>query len=372
MFNPCSCITALFALGNKEVRDSPRGFAIAVITMIFFQQVASSGFLSSSMSTLQRTFGFSIAFSGIILSTNGTVKLFMTIPATHWLDQGDFPKIFSWMCFFVAISNLMIAAPGLAKALGDAVEDNAVCVPVPDGSVLSPEIFADPVHTYAKPICDGSAKEGSDNPVKWVFFLAEVVAGLGSAPLFALGPAYFNAHMTAADATYYCTIFYAAPVAAVAVGFVIGGIFLQMGAYYLGFILVALVLLTLVPVFRSLPATPVGSVRAANVAARDAGFAADRAADGAASSAAVAPEPEPESAPTGRLDSRRGSSLLTPEALAAVTAKQAKPIHSRIYSLVTKPAWIFSTLASVSENFCISAYTSVRARASERERAKRA
>ncbi|GMI31172.1 hypothetical protein TeGR_g2479 [Tetraparma gracilis] len=220
----------------------------------------------------------SVADTAWLDTIYSVTKLVFTVPITYMCSKGSIPYHMTWMVALSGVSMLVMALPGLMKAVAEEGNDSQYTCKLPlladdesEGarflsstdklgawlSENSPSNFMSPEEMDRYLLLDEcEAADGGGRMYFYLMCISQMLAGIGFACPYSLGPAHINANASPEVASRLCGNVYAVYVIGMGVGFIGGGMFLNNGNWWMGFVLNAIMTFALVPFFMRLPAVP--------------------------------------------------------------------------------------------------------------------
>ncbi|XP_067934686.1 solute carrier organic anion transporter family member 4A1-like [Watersipora subatra] len=177
------------------------------------QGMIVNGFVLTSISTLERRFDLKSSETGLIASGYDLAFLVCLIPVSylggvkrkpHWLGIG---------VLIMGLGSIVFILPHFTTDLYQPTSSSAkeTCMRGSNSSI--PE-----------EIC-GS---GLLNRYKYVFIFGQMLHGMGATPLYTLGVSYLDDNLLPSTTSLYVAIFYSLSILGPAVGFLLGGVFLNI------------------------------------------------------------------------------------------------------------------------------------------------
>ncbi|XP_041361759.1 solute carrier organic anion transporter family member 4A1-like [Gigantopelta aegis] len=176
------------------------------------QGIIVNGMVNSVISSLERRFEISSTESGIIASCYDIGFVLFAVPISYFGGHGIKPRYLSCGMFFLGLGSFLFALPHFTTGqyLPSSGLDNT-CLP---GVNRTDQC--------------GANSESGLSQYKYVFYLSQILNGLGAAPLYTLGVTYLEENLPLRSTSFYVGIFYTFAIAGSAVGYLIGGQFLQL------------------------------------------------------------------------------------------------------------------------------------------------
>lgn len=177
------------------------------------QGIIVNGVVMVSLQTIEREFGFSSKVSGFIVAGNDASALLIVTLVSFFGERGNKPKWMSVGSLVTGCGVLLFALPKLLigdyKPTGYNTID--VCSANKTMSLLEKECVT----------------EASSILYIAIFFVAQLIMGAGTTPLYTLGPTYLDENVSPRASPVYLGIWFASTMMGPGLGFVIGGSFLR-------------------------------------------------------------------------------------------------------------------------------------------------
>ncbi|XP_063717511.1 solute carrier organic anion transporter family member 4A1-like isoform X2 [Symsagittifera roscoffensis] len=232
--------------------NSPVAMLIFICLLVAVQAKLVSGFLNTSLSTIEKVFGLSSTESGLIISTYDVASLLAVIPVTYFGQAGRKPR-------YLGGGAVLIAAGCFVFFLPEAFRDPYTWLTDDELQYCSSE--------EKNQEC---ADHNSNHNLKFIFMVGTLLIGVGATPVYTLGVAYMDENVPKAKSALYLGIFYTIAVVAPALGYVLSGLFLRIpidfkhwkvdiedpgwaGAWFVGFLLQTLLALLIAIPLLGLP-----------------------------------------------------------------------------------------------------------------------
>ncbi|XP_030842729.1 solute carrier organic anion transporter family member 4A1 [Strongylocentrotus purpuratus] len=236
----------------------------------FFQGFFVSGFLPSSITSLERRFGFSSQQTGLLISIYEIVSVFLVLFVCYLGDRGHKLRWVSVGCVLIAIAACLFALPHFTT-------------PTYSYASAGPSYFCTIGNTSVDECSSTTSTTTTTSSdlfnYYYVFVAAMVVGAIGALPMYTLGLTALDESVTSSNNGIYIGIFYAVATLGPGCGFLVAGVCLSyftelripeglnlspldpgwVGAWWIGFIIsFVMLLITAVPMSlfpRELPTT---------------------------------------------------------------------------------------------------------------------
>ncbi|XP_056879739.1 solute carrier organic anion transporter family member 4A1 isoform X2 [Takifugu flavidus] len=240
-----------------QVFNTPPWMLFFLCLASFLQGMIINGFVNTIITSIERRFDLRSSQTGLIASSYDIAACVCLAFVSYFGGTGHKPRWLGWGMLIMASGSLVFALPHFASApyRASVSEQTELCA----ASRSSP--------------CQD--KEAAQSSYRFVFMLGQLLHGVGATPLYTLGVTYLDENVRSNYAPVYIGIFYTAAILGPAVGYLLGGYFLNIyteihlrtdlspedphwvGAWWIGFLLGgAAVLLVSLPILgypRQLP-----------------------------------------------------------------------------------------------------------------------
>ncbi|XP_071854102.1 solute carrier organic anion transporter family member 4A1-like [Apostichopus japonicus] len=236
--------------------NNPIMFMIFLCAFAMAQSATISGLVLVNITTLERRFNLPSTRTGTISSCFDFVVMAVIVFVTYGGEKGNKPVFIGTGAAIFGLGSFLFTLPHFLSGLyqyGGNVEDNFCGL-----------------NRTADLSCDGSDDSTVESLSQyfWVFVAAQVLHGLGAAPLYALGQTFLYENIKPESSSLYIGVFQAAATFSPAIGFLGGGILLDnmytdlsveeygidntsplwVGNWWLGFLIIGVIsLLTSLP-----------------------------------------------------------------------------------------------------------------------------
>lgn len=189
---------------------SPAWFLLWLSLGGAMQGLVVNGFVNVVISTLERRFEISSTESGTIASCYDIAAVICLIPVSYFGGRGRKPLYLGIGFFILGVGSFIFSIPHFTTPLYEGGDDEQlVCVAGSNQTV-----------------CTSGTRSLSD--YKYVFFLGQLLHGVGATPLYTLGTIYLDENLPVRSSAVYQGAFYACAIIGPALGYLFGGVFLDI------------------------------------------------------------------------------------------------------------------------------------------------
>ncbi|XP_075032840.1 solute carrier organic anion transporter family member 4A1 [Mixophyes fleayi] len=193
-----------------QIFNTSKGVLFFLCVASFLQGMVVNGFINTVITSIERRFDLHSYHSGLIASSYDIAACVCLTFVSYFGGNGHKPRWLGWGVLIMGIGSLVFALPHFTTSVYEVnfAEDNGVC--------LSNDTY--------------QVKESalSLSHYRYVFMLGQFLHGIGATPLYTLGVTYLDENVKSSYSPVYIGIFYTAAIVGPAVGYLLGGFFLNM------------------------------------------------------------------------------------------------------------------------------------------------
>nr|XP_060627306.1 solute carrier organic anion transporter family member 2B1 [Anolis sagrei ordinatus] len=246
-------------------------FFVFCQSLLQLTQLMTSGYMRSTISTIEKRFGLSSQTSGLLASFNEVGNTLLIIFVSYFGSRVHRPRFIGYGALLVALSGIITSLPHFL--MGPYEYDRTIS----DSRNLTDMCLPGEKHPSVSEVCTSHVERNA--LVVGLLFLGQTMLGVGGVPIQPFGISYIDDFASTTNSPLYIGILFATTTMGPAIAFILGSIMLRfyvdidkfsaaeihinnkdprwVGAWWLGFILTAsIVAISSIPYFffpRELP-----------------------------------------------------------------------------------------------------------------------